>query len=298
MTNNNPFLNPEIEVRYGLKLRDLEVKEPKTQPTPPLIGSQPGPTGNGLVAKLNGNYVFTDILWQGRIIPAVELSGVLLDGGKSKTQSDWADFSKSNTEGWTVPDVELFYQLMRRLYEARNAAEKHVVEECTGMLRQEFDRHYLMTSTGVKYGRGLDAIVRRLGTFPGPQTSSAGLDVPEFTKDNDHWAYLVLSQKQSESQLGTIASLPANAKPVLERLLGKRYEQAGAVFQYCTSRMNGKLRETRLWTPTAKNRNAERVVALGVYYFERFYLYANDNIGIGRPALGVRAAKNFHRKQR
>jgi hypothetical protein len=40
------------------------------------------------------------------------------------------------------------------------------------------------------------------------------------------------------------------------------------------------------------------VVALGVFINERFYLNADDYVGINWPALGVRAAKNFHRKQR
>ncbi len=263
---------------------------------PAVLPGAGGQGGAGGVVKLaNGNYLFKNIAYQGRILPAVELSSVLLENGASKTQAQWAEYFKQNNDGWNAVDAEMLYQCLFCAYNLRNDTKyKGVVQEIADIFQTALDPKApaLNTLTKVSYGSGLDAVVSRLGKFPG-QIKDTRLQIPEFTRYNDDWSYFVLANEQAESKLGSTSPLPANAKPVLEAVLGKNYENAGAVFQYFSPRKGKILREVRLWIPTTTNRNSERVVALVGSSDGGFNLDAGGSIDYIRPAFGVREQKNF-----
>ena len=253
-----------------------------------------GAGGAGVITRQGDNYLFANIPYQGRIIPAVELSGALLDNRLKKTQAQWAEWSIQNPDGWNVADAELLYQCLLRAYTLRDdATHKPVVQDFTSTMQGLLDpqKPYLNTLTKVNCKQGLEAVISRLGAFPG-NTVPTKVDIPEFTRANNDWSYFVLANEQPENQLGATNQLPPNVHSALQEILGKGYENAGAVFQYFSTRKNGQLREARLWTPTITNRNTERVVALGVYGV-RFDLGVSGNFVDGRPALGVRGAKKF-----
>jgi hypothetical protein len=265
------------------------VLPPGTPPSKPQAGA-----GRGLIVKSNDSYVFTNLSYQGRVLPAVALGSKLLDNGATKTQAEWFVFSRQNSGGWSAVDAEILYQCLFRAYGLRNDEKyKGIVQEITRIFQTAFDPKApaLNTLTKVVYGSGLDAVVSRLGRFPG-LSQDARLQIPEFTRFDDYWSYFVLADEQQESKLGTMNLLPLNASLVLKELLGKSYERAGAVFQYFSPRKDGKLREARLWTPTSTNRNQEWVVALSVGSLgDWFSLSAKGLIGYLRPAFGVREQK-------
>ncbi|MBI4017054.1 MAG: hypothetical protein HY363_05170 [Candidatus Aenigmarchaeota archaeon] len=224
----------------------------------------------------------------------VKLLGTLADGGCEKLQSDWFEYSKINTEGVVVPNSRVLYQIMRQLYHSRNCTElQKVVASCVNFFRTNYDaskwRH---TGSKVLYKTGLEATIQHLQHDGSIQATD--LDIPEFTRANDAWSYFVLAPEQLESALGKTNPVQQNAKQVLEELLGEGYEEAGAVFQYVSSRKNNNLREVYLWTPTTTNRNAERAVVLGVIINDRFSIMAS---AVG-PLSGwsTSAQKKFHRK--
>ena len=249
--------------------------------------------GEGMIVKTKDGYLFTNIAYQGRILPAVELSGGLLDSGKQRTQEQWVQYS---VDGWCATDAEVLYQCLLRAYDLRNDSKcRAVVQDLNKVFQQVFDpaKPYINTLTKISYGTGLDGIVSRLGRFPG-NAQNKSIIIPEFTKANDSWSYFVLANEQSESKLGATNVLHANARPVLEAMLGKGYEKAGSVFQYFSTRKDSNLRETRLWTPTTTNRNSERVLVLGVVSSDDGFGVDSDGvIGDYGPALGVRRAKNI-----
>jgi hypothetical protein len=243
--------------------------------------------GTGLMTKLaNGNYAFTSIQYQGRVIPVVELSPEYLEKGANKTQEDWAKFSKK--EDWCVTDTEILYQCLSRAY-AMRTDPKH--QKTVQEFREAFHKifipgKYICTLTKASYGNKLDAVISSVGPFP----KTEQVTVPEFTRQNNDWCYLVLAPEQPENQPGKTSPLQPNALPIMKALLGKDYKQAGPVFQYFSTLKNKNLREARLWTPTSTNRNKTWVVALGVL-IDGFSIYASVIIYGNGPALGVRGAK-------
>ena len=243
--------------------------------------------GTGLMTKLaNGNYAFTNIRYQGRDIPVVELSPEYLEKGANKTQEDWAKFSKK--EDWCVTDTEILYQCLSRAY-AMRTDPKH--QKTVQEFREAFHKifvpgKYICTLTKASYGNRLDAVISSVGPFP----KTEQVTVPEFTRQNNDWSYLVLAQEQPETDLGKTSPLQPNALPIMKALLGKNYKQAGPVFQYFSTLKNKNLREARLWTPTSTNRNKTWVVALGVIGSGNFN-FNSYVINVNWPALGVRRAK-------
>ena len=290
----NPFADPEYLVDYGLKGRDViskEVMRDKKGETLPAIKSI---TGDGLVSKIGSNlYLFMNIPYNGKIVPALEFTTKPLCNGVSKTQRDWVEFSKNsrvNPEGWSATDAEILYQVMRRAVDLRaNLQYKRVVQEFVGELRLLFDNRYFMTLSKVSYGQGLDAVVSSLAAFPG-NASPQRVSIPEFQRQSDYWSYLTLANKQSENQLGTRVPIPQNTKDGLQAILGESYETAATVFQHIASRTNRNLKEVRFWTPTVMHRNAEWMVTLGASDSCAFDLSVIDS---GMPVFGVRAQKIF-----
>ena len=287
----NPFADPEYFVDYDLKVKDVISKEPtqdKKGETLPVVKSI---TGDGLVSKIGSNlYLFMNIPYNGKIVPALEFTTKPLCNGVSKTQWGWVEFSKNsqvNPESWSATDAEILYQVMRRAVDLRaNSQYQEVVQELVGELRPLFDKHCLTTLSKVHYGQGLDAFVSSLATFPGNATSQR-VSIPEFQKMNDSWSYFTLANEQPENQLGTRVPIPQNVKDGLQAILGDGYETAATVFQHIASRNNGNLREVCFWTPTVTNRNGEWVVVLGVNCSVAFNFNTSGNFS--RPALGVRA---------
>ncbi len=260
-------------------------KPPTTMPAIPL--SQ---IGNASMSTLSsGNYSFEQIPYQSLIIPALELITQPLDSYANKTPAQWAAWSQKNPGAGTPVDAEILYQCLLRAYNLRNdPAHKPMMHELTKLFHGLFDpaKPNLNTLTKIVYQTGLQAQISRLGTFPGG-SAPITLDIPEFTKADTNWSYVVLAPEQGEGALGNLLRI-GNAGNVLRELLGNGYEQAGAVFQYFSPRKNNNLREARLWTPTTTNRNQERVVSLGVGNYGRFDIIANDYVDGSRPALGVR----------
>ncbi len=210
----------------------------------------------------------------------VTLTKGLLSKGQSKTQEAW--WKSKNV----VPNSIIWFQCLRRIYDLRNDSKyAKALKPCITGLRKNFDDFYLHTGTKIAYGDGLCATIYHLQ--PDHTISEINLEVPEFTRFDNNWSYLVLAQERSESDLENVESIPAEAAPVLQALLGDRSEQAGSVFSYLASRKDDDLREVRLWVPTVTNRNCERAVVLGVYDDDRFYLVAGDGIGSQGSARGV-----------
>ncbi len=301
--SNNPFVDPEYLIDYHLKGKDVVERKPDQS----LKGDGVSRTGmsfpvgsEGLVAKLGSNlYLFKNIPHNGKLVPVLEFTTKPLCNGESKTQQQWVEFSRNmqaNPDGWIVTDAEILFQVMRRAVDLRADVQyRGIVQKFVGELQGLFDsgKPYLATLTKVSYGQELDAVVSGLALFPGP--TRRDVKIPELKKENDWWSYVALADEQAENRLGIMNSIPQNACDGLSAILGEGYERTAQVFQYVASRKGGNLREVRFWTPTVTNRNAERVVALGVDSGYRFNLDAINYVN-GRPALGVRAQKFFKQK--
>jgi len=230
----------------------------------------------------DGSFFFSQLPYCGSHVDIYLLPYPLSDSS-GKTHEDWRRYSRENKENIVVPDSEILYQVIRRLYHLQeNAAAK----KCVGYLRQN-QKYNTHTGTKIMYGSGLNAIIAHLRLDGSVQTRE--VVIPEFTRHYQGLSYLVLAEKQAKVKLGTVNTIPENAKPVLEGLLGEGYEEAGAVCQYMNPCKDGSLREVCLRVPTQQDRasNPKRNVILGCDIGGWFGIYANDKINITRPALRV-----------
>ena len=209
----------------------------------------------------------------------IKLLSTLAVGGAEKTRSEWQEYSRINLEGVVVPSSVVIYQILRGLYHTNDDS---VREKCVLSLRQKFYSMFI-TGTKVVYKTGLEATISHMQLDE--NNHLVDIEIPEFTRYNNDWSYLMLASEQEESALGRVETIPDNAKPFLEALFGEGYEEAGAVFQYIRLQKNNNLREVRLWTPTATNRNTERALVFG--------RVGNDGLSVecsvygSWPALGV-----------
>ncbi len=235
----------------------------------------------------NGNYAFTNIPYQGKKLQKVEFCPEELEFIEEKTQQAWAKYSATNKEGWCVTDAEILYQCMLQAYELRNDAKyQKTVQELRLDMQEIFDSDdfSISTLTKVSFGSGLDAIISSLG----PIKKKTQVTIPEFTKANENFCYLVLAREQPEENLGETIIVSSRAHAIMRALLGEGYRKAGTVFQYFTKLKDGNLREARLWTPTATNRKSKMAVCFGLDDDERFTLTIENELELGNPALGVR----------
>ena len=233
----------------------------------------------------NGNYAFTKIIYQGKVLREVEFCPDYLEHKAEMSQKDWEKYSA--TKGWCVTDAEILYQCLLKAYELRNEAK--IVKEFRMDMQEIFDSAEdtlpLTTLTKVSFGSGLDAVVSSLR----PIKKRTPAILPEFTKDSQDYCTLVLAPEQPEKDLGKTIPLPRNARPLMKVLLGKGYEQAGAVFQYFSKLKDGNLREAILWTPTKTNRNSKMPVEMGIFDRGEFALTMEQPVlELGTPTLGVR----------
>jgi hypothetical protein len=279
----------------AISLADAQINREEDLEMAPESSSVQIPAGLSIARSAEG-YIFAGLRYQGKSIDPVELSGSLLDKGADKDLADWKTYSRTNPKKWCVIDTEIIYQMLFSAYLLRNDAQhRAVVSELTTSLQGLLDpsKLYLSSLTTFNYHAGTkDASVSKHGTLFG-QVPDKRILVPEFTKDKktDTWSYLVLSEEKPDSKLTKVRTIPPNAEPLLETLLGENYQHAGEVFSYFSSRKDNKLREARIWTPAESNRNiGERLAVFGVYVGgDGFDLYASGgDANVRRPALGVR----------
>ena len=126
----NPFTNPDALWEENLKMKDIKLKQEETPKEGKKTVEQKTflPHDGGIFVD-DDQYVFTNIHWQDKVLPAVGLSKRLLANDANKTQADWVSWSEKNE--WAVADVEVLYQCMRRVYDLRNKqddAQKEVLK--------------------------------------------------------------------------------------------------------------------------------------------------------------------------
>ena len=230
----------------------------------------------------DGSFFFSQLPYCGSHVDICLLPHPLADTS-DKTHDDWRNYSRENKENIVVPDSEILYQVMRRLYHLKENTE---TKKCVGYLRQN-QKYNTHTGTKIMYGYGLNATINHLKLDGNVQTRE--VVIPKFTQYEYDCSYLVLAETQAKVELGTVKTLPENAKPVLEGLLGEGYEEVGAVLQYMNPCNDVNLCRVYLWVPTQQNRalNPEQAVMFGGGGGDWFNISANVNINIGRPALRV-----------
>ena len=235
--------------------------------------------------RQEGNdFIFSDVHYNGEVISEVRLLGKLMDNDSNKTHDRWRQYCRKHPEV-NILTSEMAYQLERRLYALRDVSDSTVQQardSCLALLYKNYIRNYSHTGTKITYLQGLDTVVNHLEPQGKERTFSP--QIPEFRCYDKDWSYLVLAKEQPESVLGEVKDIPASARPVLKALFGEGYEQAGAVWQFVSSKTNKfvssktntNLREVRLWTPTARNRDIECCVIFGVNGIDySFSIYAN-----------------------
>ncbi len=282
---NNKILGDKRKSNFDDNLANVVNEIFDNMPETPEVKTT---SSNVRLERVSDGFIFYDL----PSIGSVKLLEDYLGGGCSKTHDGWRAHCRIRNYEIVVPTSVVLYQIARVLYELRNDSNyQEVVKECIGVFHQDWTNIYAHTGTKVTYGGGLNAVVDHLQLDGSSKKIS--LEIPEFTKNNDDWSYLVLAPKQAEENLGNVTIIPDNAKPILQELLGEGYERAGEVFQYVSPRKKGNLREIRFWTPNLTKRNSEQAVVFGVYDVGsyNFGIDANGNINDDRPAHGVVAVQ-------
>ena len=270
---------------------------------PPVAPAGSGGSLRGGFSILDdGDCLYTNIPYRGRILSGIVLSGEPLEGKDTngnyvcRTQDGWMQWiaSPQNVKGYDLADGEVIFQCLCREYLLRN-------DPTCGALFQKrvpywqalFKRYSLTTSIRLDYQRNIEAIVTRRAAYPGPSGTSSLL-IPEFpVHANNNWSYVLLAKEQPESSFGVVEHLPSHVVPVVKEFLGEGFAIAGAVFQYFSRRTSGMLREVRLGVPTSQNRDRKIVLTLGGLSSYNYFGIGPDGIVCDNwPALGVRVAPN------
>jgi hypothetical protein len=174
----NPFADPELtykgktvrqraeEIEAEERRQDLEARleaKGKKKPTrqPPAPARQlPPPVGSGFsIESWADTYRISGVVIDGNEY-VVDLGKNLLDGGKSHTQDEWVALTKR------LPSAKQYNAIILSLYANKdhaNSQQRALVEEAKEMLKQDFVKHYMMTSTRVAYqSAGKDKVIHDL----------------------------------------------------------------------------------------------------------------------------------------
>ena len=177
----NPFADPNLtykgktvrqraeEIEAEERRQDLEArlaakgkKKPAKQPIPPAPTHQPPPpVGSGFsIESWADTYRISGVVIDGNE-HVVDLDKNLLDGGKSHTQDEWVVLTKK------LPSAKQYNAIILSLYANKdhvNSQQRALIEEAKEMLKQDFVKHYMMTSTRVAYQpTGKDKITHDFG---------------------------------------------------------------------------------------------------------------------------------------
>ena len=191
MTNINPKLKALAD-RLKTDLPSENVPIIGTQrkdPTPPVTVNV---RGNADAWSISGveyrNGVYT-----------VDLAKSLLDGGNSRQQDGWVDYSKSaSAKGdFYTPDYPLFYGTVRALFRAKDEPSKlQEAEEAKKFLQDTSRTRWLMTLTRIKYQpTGNDEVVHNYGMSDEYKVSKSIVNPDRFIESAD--------SKALEAILGT-----------------------------------------------------------------------------------------------
>lgn len=240
--------------------------------------------------ETSDSLIFNGIPYQGRTLDDVELTRTPLDNGERRTQDVWLE---EREDGYTLPDSELLFQLMRRLYQLRqDPIYAPIVAQAREQFRQLFDGVWTITATAIDYnGTNTQATIRKRSPLTGETQHTINIPVTE-----EH--YRVLAHEQPSRQYPNNTTIPENLQPVLEHVFGEGYEQAPDIFKYFSSHRTNEenervTREVRFWAPNQQGRrnHPARVLSLGVNSYDYFYVSAYDYVNYDGPALGVRSAR-------
>ena len=163
----------------------------------------------------------------------------------------------------------MVYAVCKALYENRdNKKYAQTIEEARNFLQKTFQENWLNTLSRVQYNpRGLDKIIHEY----------------KQTAKDEKTAKLVGSD-------GFITKPETNAQEYCRALLSTKDDvnKINEVFKWVTGK------ESYAWRiNSAPSSIAERVLVLGVGSDVRFDVGTDVDGDYGRPALGVRRAKNF-----
>jgi|SRR3989344_1320845 len=97
----------------------------------------------------------------------VGLAKSLLDSGNTKTQDEWAEYSRQAKQqgDFHVGDFQLYYALFSKLHSLReNPGMRNIAEEARAFISKQMFEKWLMTLTRLQYkGTGNDTIVHNYG---------------------------------------------------------------------------------------------------------------------------------------
>ena len=194
----------------------------------------------------------------------MDLLKTLLDNGNTKTQDQWAEYSriaKQNNSFYTA-DFPLYNSLFTALFNRRN---EKAAEEIRKFLNEQFEKNWLITLTRIKYmPEGLDEIIHNYKT-PDQYIIKENISGPDgYLKDRE-----------------------TNAQPALNAVLGsKKTDEIGEIYKWITGE------EAYIWRLSNKPEEIEERVARFNASSVRAVLYCCRNPSGSNSSLGVRAAKS------
>jgi len=158
MTPKNPFEDPEHPIDYNIRGKDVKPKPlPEKKPKKKI-----DPMDQLVYLTGDSQFFFENVPYRGGNIAEVELNLNPLSDGDRKNLAQWKEYSHADpviNKWWEVPDAELLYQLMRRLYELRNDGHCMGAKDCKKILSGQFTGDDFATLTSVEYEDDVDVYV-------------------------------------------------------------------------------------------------------------------------------------------
>jgi len=215
-----------------------------------------------------GSYVVSGILHRGQTYTWEVKTDELLGEKEPKTLDEWIQHNEKAREmnEFGVLSAPQYHSLFSALYEHRNDEQhKYAIEQLRCELNSKLIGMLICTMSKVNYvPQGLDTVTHNIGMtdeYTSQHYVAGGIDFLTMLQDGSVYSEAIVGDNYS-----------SKVNEIYEWLSGKK------AYVY---RVNNKLEQVD-----------ERMVALGVYYYDWFSLDAICNLGHNRPALGVRPARN------
>ena len=231
----------ECEKLWSKNSHDTHAVETPGEVITPAIGQHPSELG----------FYFFGIPYQGGIVDCLFRPLKYLDNGEEKTPAEhlkWlADRQNHPVPNWTVPDLELEYQLARTSFNLKD--------------------HPRFGKAAKKYLKGIgERLEQKIVTSDSIGPIVTGIEVTIQNKSgighSQEKRYVhpgvTLYQLSTIRPVGALrrtSPINANIAQVLNTIFGSGYEEAGIVFSYLCSRTNRKLVATNLFDADADDTN-------------------------------------------
>ena len=198
-------------------------------------------------------------------IYTVDLAKELLDNGNTKTQEQWAEYSKQakQNNSFHTGDFPLYHAIFTTLFNNRNGKQKNDVEEIRQFIKQKMVEKWIMTLTRIQYNpkKQKDKVIHNYNL-----PDQYPIETDSFVGDDGY----IKSTNNVKAPLQTLLDTKQNVNEIND------------VYKWLTDV------DAYLWRVNSEVKNTDERVARFVAFSVRAYLDCDGDPQDSGSGLGVR----------